>query len=220
MRAVSRTLRALELEDHVTATLLCLKKQPLAAQLPKQVAASGQFQILKRAFVHTSLHAEDHDMLSGGWSQAVMQRDGMPGPAKAYQRWPTANQSSSDCEFMTCVDRRPSISSGVSGAPRQIAPIGSRSVEAGPRSRHPSEECVSQHGQAADTCLWPLRAGPDRWDNVFRGNPPITSAFERQVQWAQIGRMALCDAEVTNRRIEGDPGPLVATVSGPMVGDA
>lgn len=91
MRAVSRTLRAWELGGHVTATLLSLKKQPLAAHHLKQVVAFAQFQILTWAFVHASLHAENYDMLDGGWSQAVMQRDGMPGPVEAYQRRPTAN---------------------------------------------------------------------------------------------------------------------------------
>lgn len=92
-------------------------------------------------------------------------------PTSAGQR-PTISSSSLDREFMTCVDRHRSISSGVSGAPRQAAPIGSRSAQVAPRSRHPSEECVSYHGQAADTCLWPHRPGPDRWDERFSRQPP------------------------------------------------
>lgn len=67
---------------HITATLPLLKSQPLAAWLSKQVVAFSQFQILTWVFAHASLHAEGDGMLGRGWSQAVMQRDGMPGPAE------------------------------------------------------------------------------------------------------------------------------------------
>lgn len=86
----------------------------------------------------------------------------------------------------------------------------------GPRSRHPSEECVSYHGQAADTCLWP-QSRPGPLGQRFSRPPSITSARARHIQWAVIGRVFLCDAEVTNRRIEGDPAPLGRRASGPML---
>lgn len=60
-----------------------------------------------------------------------------------------------------------------------------------------------------------LRTGPDRWDERFSRPPAITSAPQRHAQWAGIGRVFLCDAEVTNRRIEGDPAPP-PPLSGPM----
>lgn len=102
------------------------------------------------------------------------------GHAARWNAWPsgrpTISPSSQARSFMTSGDRRPSVAGGVSGAPRQGAPIGTSYVEAAPRSRHPSEECVSYHGQAPDTCLWP-QSRPGPLGRTFFEAALITSAI-------------------------------------------
>lgn len=122
---------------HVTATL-CPIKQPLAA------AASA---IPNPRFMRSAMTCLGEAGVRRPCSAAECL-----GPVGGYQRPLQPQQRFYD------VRRSPS---GVSGAPRQAAPIGRRAGDQAPRSSHPSEECVSYLGQAADTCLWPQsRPGP------------------------------------------------------------